>query len=145
MLGTLESGKGYFFSSNSFKVNRRLSFSWIGPTSFTSFFLSLAQILMGVIFIVIDSWMGFFEVLSFLFPSCLSFCRSTIRSFLKPWLAMLSSMSCARVANSSKVRGHIPWRMYKRPQCIPCMHISTANTSDNLSLQLRLKERQRLI
>ena len=127
-------------------VNRYLSFSWVGPTFFTFFFiLSHAEILIGVVFTVIDSWMGFIEILSLVFPLRLSLCQSTIRSFLAPWLAMLSSMSCARVANSSKVRGRIPWRMYKRPQCIPYMHISMADTSYNLSLHSRLKEHQRLI
>ena len=145
MLDTSELGKGYYFSFNSFKVNRHLSFSWVGLTSFTSFFLPRTDIFIGVVFTIIDSQMGFIEFLSLAFPLCLSFCRSTIRSFLELWLVMLSSMSCARVVNSSKVWGCIPWRMYRRPQCIPCMRMSTVDTSDNLSLQLRLKEHQRLI
>ena len=43
MLGTLESEKEYFFSSNSFKVNQCLSFFGVGLASFTSFFLSFAE------------------------------------------------------------------------------------------------------
>lgn len=43
------------------------------------------------------------------------------------------------------MRGLIPWRIYTRPQCIPWVHISTAEVSERRSLQSKLNARHRLM
>ncbi|KAH9604617.1 hypothetical protein KSS87_019023, partial [Heliosperma pusillum] len=55
------------------------------------------------------------------------------------------SISWARVSNSWKPLGLIPFKMYRRSQLIPLMHIPTAEVSLRRSLHSRLSARHRLM
>ncbi|KAH9617064.1 hypothetical protein KSS87_014176 [Heliosperma pusillum] len=55
------------------------------------------------------------------------------------------SISWARVANSWKLLGLIPFKMYRRSQFIPLMDIPTAEVSLRRSLHSRLGGRRRFM
>ena len=109
MFGTSSSGNGYTFCSRSLKVRQRTSFFYYPSSRFSFAFAPLFGTLTLAVLTTIGSLRLTFAFLSFLLTSFLF--SSGMGGFVFPRLAMLNSMSCARVASSSKVQGFIPWRM----------------------------------
>ena len=101
------SGKGYTFYSHSLSDERRISRHWHPSGLFSLAFMFLVEILTGAELTFIESLMLLFTFLSFFLISLLSFFSSSMGGLVFPWLEILSSLSCAQVANSSNVRGFI--------------------------------------
>ena len=102
--GISASRKGYTFCSHSLSDERRVSHYWPPSGLFSLTFTFLVEILTGAGLIFIESLILLFAFLSFFLTSRLSFLSSGMGGFIFPWLEILNSMSCARVANSSNVR-----------------------------------------
>ena len=106
MFGTSSSGNEYTFCSRPLKVKRCTSFFCHPSSCFSFTFAHLLRTLTSAMLTAIGSLRLTFAFLSFFLTSFLL--SSSMGGFVLPWLAMLNSMSCARVANSSNIRDFIP-------------------------------------
>ena len=102
MFGTSLLGNRYTFYSRSLKVRRHISFFFHPSSHFSFAFALLIGTLTSAMLTTIRSLRLTFAFLSFLLTSLLL--SSGMGGFVFPWLEILNSMSCARVANSSNVR-----------------------------------------
>ncbi|KAK9673964.1 hypothetical protein RND81_12G202000 [Saponaria officinalis] len=130
-----EFGKGYFLACNSLSVSLS-RFEFLG---FGDIFTGIEVVLTTIASLDVD-----LEPSSAVLYSLSTTVLEEDERFLLRLLIVIS-MSWARVANSWKLLGLIPFKMYMRSQFIPLMHISTAEVSRSLSLHSKLNARHRLM
>ncbi|KAH9611451.1 hypothetical protein KSS87_009101, partial [Heliosperma pusillum] len=131
---------------NSFNVGLSCLKSLVYASFFFSYF-GFAEILTGALLAVtvIASLDEPFEPLSVFLNSFFSPMALEEDDFVLFRALIVISISWARVANSWKLLGLIPFKMYRRSQFIPLMHISTAEVSLRRSLHSKLSARHRLM